>query len=53
MQSFPLPTARPEPRALAGDLPDDEAGVDPITTAGIYTVKPKVRVILPAYFPLE
>ena len=50
---IPLPTARPEPRAFAGDLPDDEAGVDPIKTAGIYAAKRQVRVILPAYFPLE
>ena len=50
---IPVPTPRPEPRALAGDLPDDEASADPIRTAGIYTVRPKVRVVMPAYFPLE
>ena len=50
---IPLPTARPEPRAFAGDLQDGEAGVDPIKTAGIYAARRQVRVITPAYFPLE
>jgi hypothetical protein len=50
---IPVQAARPEPRALVRDLPDHRPGVDPVITAGIHTAKRQVRVVLPAYFPLE